>query len=63
MPPTPKLPSFDTLLAAIKVSPSLGDLERLRETACTYFTGSQREQLEAAVAERETQLPGSEGFG
>ena len=55
--PLPKVPSFDTLLAAIEAAPSMADLAALRETARTYFTGTQREQLEAAADHREARLP------
>ena len=57
MPASPKPPSFDALLARIAVAPSAADLAALLETAQTYFMGNQREQLEAAVANRRAELP------
>ena len=51
------VPSFDALLAAIEAAPSAADLAALRETARTYFMGTQREQLEAAADHREEHLP------
>ena len=57
MPAGPKIPSFDALLAAIAIAPSAADLAALLQVAQTYFMGSQREELEAAVARRQSQLP------
>ena len=57
MPPTRRIPSFDTLLAAIAIAPSAADLAQLLNVARTYFTGTQREQLEAAATHRQVQLP------
>ena len=57
MPPTPNIPSFDTLLAAIAIAPSAADLAKLVTVARTYFMGTQREELEAAAARRQTELP------
>jgi hypothetical protein len=56
-PPAPKIPSFDTLLAAIGVAASVADLAALRKIARTYFTGNQREELETAAERREAELP------
>ena len=53
----PKIPSFDALLAAIGVAASVADLAGLRQIARTYFTGNQREELEAAAERREAHLP------
>jgi hypothetical protein len=59
--PTP--PTYESLLGAIAVAPSAADLALLRETARTYFMGTQREALEAAAAKRDGELPDSEAFG
>ena len=59
----PKIPTFDALLAAIKVAPSAADLAALLVPAQTYFAGNQREELVAAVAKRETELPNGEALG
>jgi hypothetical protein len=63
MRPKPKIPTFDVLLAAIKVAPSAADLAALLVTAQTYFAGNQREELVAAVAQREAELPNGESLG
>ena len=59
----PKIPTFDTLLGAIRVAPSAADLALLRVTVRTHFMGAQREALEAAAAKREGELPNGEALG
>ena len=63
MRPPPKPPSFDALLASIRAAASAADLAGLLVTAQTYFMGTQREQLEAAVAKREGELPDGDALG
>jgi hypothetical protein len=63
MPPAKKPPTFDQLLALINTAPSVADLAALLVTARTYFMGNQREQLEAAIAKRESELPNGEALG
>lgn len=53
-------PSFDAMLGMIRVANSAGALAGLLQTVTTYFSGSQREALEAAVAERRRALPDGE---
>jgi hypothetical protein len=53
----PKVQTFDSLLAAIAVAPSSADLAPLLDKARTFFMGTQREQLEAAAATRQAELP------
>jgi hypothetical protein len=64
MRPRPKIPTYDALWAAIAAAPSSADLAPLLLTARTYFTGTQREELEAAASARERELPdgGSPGL-
>ena len=62
MAPRPKIPTFDVLLAAIEVAASAADLAALLQTARTYFTGSQREQLEAAAELRRSRLPNGDAL-
>jgi hypothetical protein len=61
--PPPKIPSFDALLAAIATAASAADLALLRDAARTYFMGTQREQLEAAIELRESELPNGDSLG
>ena len=63
MRPTPKIPTFEALIAAIAVAPSAAVLSALEVTARTYFAGTQREELEAAVAKREAELPNGDALG
>ena len=56
MPPKPTIPSFDALLAAIAAAASQAVLSALAVTARTYFAGTQREELETAVAHRGREL-------
>jgi len=56
MPMPPKPPSFDALLALVTAAPAAADLAAPLATIQTYFSGSQREQLEAAVAKRQAEL-------
>lgn len=59
----PKPPSFDAVLALVSAAPSAADLAAPLATIQTYFMGSQRELLEAAVAKRRTELPESVAAG
>jgi hypothetical protein len=47
----------DDILEAITVAGSAADLGALLTLAQTYFAGTQREQLEAAAAKRQGELP------
>lgn len=51
-----KPPSFDAVLALVSAAPSAADLAAPLATIQTYFMGSQRELLEAAVAKRQAEL-------
>ena len=57
MPPRPKPPTLEELLAAIATAPSAADLASLRAAAQAHFMGTQREDLEAAIAKRQSELP------
>ena len=59
----PKTPTFNARLGAIQVDPSAADLARLVVTVRPYFTGMQREDLEAAAAKREGELPNGDAVG
>jgi hypothetical protein len=52
----PRFIAYDTLVTRIVAATSPAELEGLRQTIEAYFLGTQREQLEAAVARRETEL-------
>lgn len=52
-----KPPTFEALLAAIAIAPSAADLALLLDESRAYFTGTQREALEQAVARRQAELP------
>ena len=56
----PETPTFDARLGAIQVDPSAADLGRLVATVRRYFTGTRRDDLEAAAAKREDELPNGE---
>ena len=53
-------PTFDALLAAVRAATTAAALAPLLQTATTYFMGNQREALEAAIAERQRELPDGE---
>lgn len=57
MRPKPKPPTFEFLLDAIAAAPTAADVAALLTLAQTYFAGTQRETLEAAVAKRQGELP------
>jgi hypothetical protein len=59
----PKPPTYESSLAGIAVAPSAADLAALRQAAQNYFAGAQREDLEAAVAKRQSELPDGESLG
>ena len=59
----PKIPTFDPMAGAIQATPSAADVARLVVTVRPYFTGTQREDLEAAAAKREGELPNGGSFG
>ena len=59
----PKVPSYDALLAEIIVATSAATLAPMLQAATTYFSGNQREALEAAVEQRRGDLPDGEEFG
>jgi hypothetical protein len=61
--PKRTVPTFEVLLDAITIAPTAADLALLLQTASTYFMGNQREQLEAAAAQRETELPPGDALG
>ena len=50
-------PTFDTMLQMISAATSAAALAPLLQTVTTYFSGNQREALEAAVTERQRDLP------
>ncbi|HUQ82440.1 MAG TPA: hypothetical protein VM076_14930 [Gemmatimonadaceae bacterium] len=58
--PQPKPPTYEALLAAIGAATSAAVLAPLLQTATTYFTGTQREALEAAIMQRRRELPDGE---
>jgi hypothetical protein len=51
-----RVPTFDALLQSIEHAPSPQVLAQLLGTATTYFTGTQREQLEVAVEARRSAM-------
>ena len=51
------MPTFDALLAAIGAATTAAALAPLLQTATTYFTGNQRDALEAAIKARQAGLP------
>ena len=57
MKPTPHPPTFDTMLEMIGAATTAAALAALLQTITTYFSGNQREALEAAIMERQSQLP------
>ena len=63
MKPPPTISKFEVLLDAIRGRASAADLALLQQTAFTYFMGTQREQVEAAIAKRESELPSGDALG
>ena len=58
----PKTPTFNARLGAIQVDPSAADLARLVAVR-RYFTGTRREDFEAAAPKRDGELPNGEAVG
>ena len=56
----PKPPTYEALLAAIGAANSAAVLAPLLQTATTYFTGNQRQELEQAIEQRRRELPDGE---
>ena len=58
----PKPPTYDAVLAAIGAATSAAVLAEVR-AATAFFTGNQREALEAAIEERRRALHDGEDLG
>jgi hypothetical protein len=63
MKPTARPPTFDTMLEMIGAATTAAALSALLQTITTYFSGNQREALEAAVMDRQRQLPDGPELG